>query len=658
MKIMDKIMRGHLLKMALIFVICMLVGAGLYAINVKNIINEPIEYVRISGSSEADYNQQVLKGHEIVQSFQMEGQLSGVKLRFSGTNKTDQGMVRIILLDDENQVLSLKEVKQQDVVENEFDTILFDEPMDLEAKRDYRIKLESVDDQGSSLSSYVTKESNAENSQLTIDGIEQSGDLQMTCLGSHHHYYRFYLLGIMVMMAFFSCLCYWFLFVKKIALEKLFLLMFGTLGILLIFIVPPYFGYDAEAHFDTAYRYSNVLLGKGYETENGAMDKRACDVSKEYLPVINRALDMSYMLARGFFKGDDNLELVTVEGNSVTTSPFYVYTPQILGITLSRLLNLNYVQMLYLVRTICMMVMAAFGYWAIRITPVGKKAFFMAGLSAVVIYQATGFSYDTAMIGLAFIFTAYCVKGRFDQGCFTNGELAVMMGSGILLAPCKLVYAFMALLVFMIPKNRFGSSSKYWKVILVSCCAVLVLLILTALPSMTSHFNASAPNISVETKTVAYSISFIWQQPVAYLIMVANTIYNSNYLYGMFNETFLSPIPPITYISFIVLSIVASFGQKDDVQCFNWRDRTLIIGVFLMILLALSVIFITITGAGARSIEGIQPRYFLPMLPMLLLMCRNKAVVFQKKIDREILAVAYGIQLMVVIYIFMSMLSL
>ncbi len=43
---------------------------------------------------------------------------------------------------------------------------------------------------------------------------------------------------------------------------------------------------------------------------------------------------------------------------------------------------------------------------------------------------------------------------------------------------------------------------------------------------------------------------------------------------------------------------------------------------------------------------------------MLLLMCRNKAIVFQKNIDREILAVAYGIQLMVVIYIFMSMLSL
>ncbi len=57
------------------------------------------------------------------------------------------------------------------------------------------------------------------------------------------------------------------------------------------------------------------------------------------------------------------------------------------------------------------------------------------------------------------------------------------------------------------------------------------------------------------------------------------------------------------------------------------------------------------TPMGHVSIEGVQGRYFLPFMLILLTVCRNRLVLLDRQISRGIAAAAACGQLLTLIYI-------
>ena len=57
------------------------------------------------------------------------------------------------------------------------------------------------------------------------------------------------------------------------------------------------------------------------------------------------------------------------------------------------------------------------------------------------------------------------------------------------------------------------------------------------------------------------------------------------------------------------------------------------------------------TPVGHVSVEGVQGRYFLPFLLILLTACRNNGIYLRTKMDRTIITAALSGQLLTIVYV-------
>ena len=62
------------------------------------------------------------------------------------------------------------------------------------------------------------------------------------------------------------------------------------------------------------------------------------------------------------------------------------------------------------------------------------------------------------------------------------------------------------------------------------------------------------------------------------------------------------------------------------------------------------------TPMGYVSVEGVQGRYFLPFLPILLAACRSRGILLNRRIDRGIAAAAVSGQLLTLVYLMKAVL--
>ena len=79
---------------------------------------------------------------------------------------------------------------------------------------------------------------------------------------------------------------------------------------------------------------------------------------------------------------------------------------------------------------------------------------------------------------------------------------------------------------------------------------------------------------------------------------------------------------------------------------------------FWMVLLCMGCTGLTLLGMlfqwtpfGHVSIEGVQGRYFLPFMLILLTACKNRGILLERRIDRGIAVAAASGQLLTLIYI-------
>ena len=107
-------------------------------------------------------------------------------------------------------------------------------------------------------------------------------------------------------------------------------------------IMTPYSVSDEEGHITTAYRYSNVILGNGYQTENGNMLKRKCDIREYGLDTIPSESTYKVIIDNFFDKvSEEDKELCEVPGDHIETcGNIYLL---FLGITIARVMNVGYI---------------------------------------------------------------------------------------------------------------------------------------------------------------------------------------------------------------------------------------------------------------------------------------------------------------------------
>ncbi|MGO5051979.1 DUF2142 domain-containing protein [Lachnospiraceae bacterium LCP25S3_G4] len=440
---------------------------------------------------------------------------------------------------------------------------------------------------------------------------------------------------------------------KKMTIEKLFVGMCLSLGIIYILIIPPYAAPDDTAHIATTYYYSNLLMGKA------PVDDFERVIGMKGDPTISRSTfrpdkDSYIQYTKGYLgKGDDLKERKTYLRPPLEITPTG-YIPQIVGVTIGRMLHMGGEQVLLLGSLCSLFVYTVLMYWVITIIPIGKMLMFFIGILPMSLQLATSFSYDTSVNTLSFLMIAYILQLAYVKD---KTKLKDWVFLGVLtfcLSPIKVVYILIVGLCFMIPREK--CEGKKIKGI---CClgGIGVVSIMMTRLTQILQFANNADDL-YWTSDLGYSVSYCVQNPIKIVGVFFRTFERE---LSTFIETAIGSklgsleliVPEIVVIGFLFICICSVLNEETEEILLSITDRC------CMGVVSISVIFAVAAGlllGWARRtspvIEGIQGRYFLPIMPLIFLMLKNRVVTLKINIDYYLILGALALQVTAILSVF------
>lgn len=489
---------------------------------------------------------------------------------------------------------------------------------------------------------------------LSIDGKKTNRDLCFAVYSSPfpNVVRNFKILAFSVMAA--AAVLLGLLLFRELPLEKWFLILASVFGLLYIMLIPPLAAPDDYSHFNSAYYYSNQMMGQDGANEEGKTYLRKEDTRMGYEA---RGANLEEHLAfyDNFFQKRQTDGTTTFENGPLKT-PSYNYWLPAAGITLARILDLGKYPLMVFGKLFAFAGYAAACYFAIRLIPFGKLMMFIIALLPISLQQATSFSYDSVVNGLSFLligYTLYLAYGEKEKITWKNWLILAVLS--MLLAPSKVVYVLLAFLCLLIPRKRCALKRSYYLgagAVILGAAASLLIYQAVNISTMVSHAGKT-------DDVIYYSPSYFIAAPEKLLGMFVRTFqdYGDSYYYTMIggNMSYLDiSITWLPIIGFGFLICLGVFADMKETRFMGTLEKgwcfLISAGVIGATMLAL---LFDCTPQDSFLILGVQGRYFLPVLPLLALMLRNRRLVLRKNINREVL-IAFVLLHMIVILQFYS----
>nr|WP_308509219.1 DUF2142 domain-containing protein [uncultured Stomatobaculum sp.] len=319
-----------------------------------------------------------------------------------------------------------------------------------------------------------------------------------------------------------------------------------VLGVMYLAVMPGLSAPDELSHYSTAYRISsNMMLEDPLIRPAGLTAVRAVDYpledmngvktplvpdDEESVPEVlgNPVKQTTYRAVKDW---DQRYAFSTKPVASaipdVHTTPVF-YLPQAIGFSLARALGLGTMGLLFLGKFFNLCCYVALTALAVRTTPLGKGWFAAAGLLPMSVSLAASLSYDAGLIGTVFLFTALIFKLAYGAEEIRARELFALCALAALFGPCKLVYAPLILLLWLVPARVFGGGGKK-----LLCFLILLLSLIAAVLAVNADvleayfFPAVAEqtgNVSADMRHAGFTAAELFSHPLFTLRMLLNSL--------------------------------------------------------------------------------------------------------------------------------------
>ncbi|MGN0335855.1 MAG: DUF2142 domain-containing protein [Lachnospiraceae bacterium] len=561
----------------------------------------------------------------------------------------------------DQEVLSEIVFDAADAIDGEYVNFIFKHSVEEAQGHAFEIRLyPSEEIKNSGIGLYVTEEDAYPEHSLVKDGERCDFDL----LTQIHEYFNIFLKKYFFFMfagaEVFAMLFYWMVFIRKCRLETTVLVSLLFLGIFYNFLILPYMAPDEGVHTDMTYRFSNMLLGIDQTSDISIMkrmDDTKCGLS------ITPKLSSYYEVYHHFFSLAEDTSLVSATATANTYAPFVVYFPAVIGMTIARLLNLGTIPMLMFARWCNLLFFAVCVWWCMKKLPFGKTALAVIALFPMTIQQCNSLSYDAVITSVMFLFSTYIICMTYEEKPIRGSDALILSVLAALLVYGKSgVYLPLCLLALLIPTKKFGGFGR--KVISVGSLLGIALL---------SYINRNSGTVSMVVNTTAdtsavgsaagnavaqgYTLGYFLSDPWKLIIMLLNTVTDKIQFYvesivGQKLGWVDIEISGIIVIAFAVLFFVSMLKVRGEKQYVTGRQKCWIAIVCLMSMgMILMGMLLTWTPFGNVSIEGVQGRYFIPLLPAASLLGRNGTILLSQDKSRGIFCTAMILQLLTVMYL-------
>lgn len=558
------------------------------------------------------------------------------------------------------EVLSEVVFEGTDAIEKEYMNLLFTKEVTDAKDHVFEILLEPSDEiKDSGMGFYVSKEAVSEDQNLIIDGQEVSLNL----ITQIHEYFHIFLKKYFFMMfaaaELFSMLLYWMIFVKNCKLETLTLTAILGLGLFYSFLILPYMAPDEGVHIDMTYRFSNMFLGID-QTNDVSIMKRMDDVGG----ILSTSPELSnyHLVYENLFQRVQDPSLVSATATANTYAPLLVYFPGVIGMTLARLAGLGTIPMLLFARWCNLVFFAISIWWCMKKLPFGKTALAVIALLPMTIQQCNSLSYDAVIMSVLFLFSTYVISMIYEEKTIQTRDMVITAVLAAVLVYGKSgVYIPLCLLVCLIPSWKFGG----WKKKILSTFAIMGI-------TCFSYIGRNSGTVSMVVSTTAdtsavgnaagnavaqgYTLGYFLENPWKLIQMLCNTLTDKIQFYvesmvGQKLGWVEIEISEIIVIGFVLLFFVSMLKVRGENQYVTKGQKWWIAMVCLLCTgMILMGMLLSWTPYGNVSIEGVQGRYFIPLLLAASLLGRNSTILLNKNKDRAIFCTGMILQLLTVMY--------
>ena len=326
---------------------------------------------------------------------------------------------------------------------------------------------------------------------------------------------------------------------------------------------------------------------------------------------------------------DTRLDWAQTQPWDIATTVFYSplnYLPQALGIRVARL----FTDRLYLLgaagRLFCLAAVCAILFQCVRRLPVGKNLLIAASLTPMFLQEAVSLSAD----GLVFAVLAadvtlfVCLLKR--KAPMTRRERALLILLCALTLSVKPLYFVFILPFAFLPADRFGGSRRRTLLIAYGCSVVLALVWLG--PMLLGQDMTTAKRLGVDV-SLHRQLLGILADPLEYLRCLIRTLVEKGEFYinsSMSSFLYLTVgLPDVfTFAQYALLGYTCS--RDGALGEYPRARRVLLACSLLSALVIFTGEYLQWTQVGFPVVEGVQGRYFVPLLfPVLLSMTHREA---------------------------------
>lgn len=614
-------------------ILCMIICFFYYYI-VREVANQQHSYLQISATEDQIRDLSLYIGkHEVTQEIQInEDQLVEFNILFQRDMSVPaQDYIRVELLNTTgNEIIEQWDIQEASIEGVDYKQFKLSVPLNDIRGNHYLIKVSS--NENCHTFPVITKY-DSYTYKANVDGKKIFGTLVFNLQANNSflkNIYAIFSILICVGVFLFGIMCIF--HVSKI--EIYFLIIGLFMGSMYVLLFPPSVAPDEHGHIATAYADTNVLLGREKTDINGNVYVRKTDAAIEDRSTLSLE-NMAYYYNMLFQPSDKE---ITSYDRGPLSVPIFAHLPQTIGVVIGNVFGLNGLITLYIGKIMGLLFYILCVSAAIHIMPWGKMILAVIALFPMSLELAASFSYDCVVNGLSFLFIAYTLHMIYDKKIIEWKDWLFLVLIGIWMAPCKFVYAFICGIIFAIPENKFRNkkSARLLKILFIICIAVFTMSIRSA--SLQGVITAESGESSV-----GWPIQQILADPVKsigvlFLTYFAQSEYYLGTIVGQSLGWFQINISWVNIIGFLLCLSYAVYADKNTGEYLKTKQKVLFVILSIIMLGAIVLsMWMDFTPTYWKNVAGVQGRYFLPFLPMLMLCIKNKYTLYHRKIENKIL---------------------
>lgn len=436
----------------------------------------------------------------------------------------------------------------------------------------------------------------------------------------------------------FFCLCFfainYLLNKRKIKPEYYWLLISLVYLFSACFITPPYQVPDEPIHYLNTYRLTQIDYTKSiYDNiENGTitMPENSACINYSGIQKINKVSNFNDVLECAKAKKNVNDDTYSWY-KSHNTKLGYIFSA--IGIKIGDKLSNSPLFIFFTGRIFNLILSIIIIFIAIKIIPKYKEILLSVATIPMFIQEMASYSYDSVVNTFSLLILAIIIKMIYDKKVKWVLKTIILLILGIFIANIKMIYLPIYLFILLVPNDKF----KKWYYKYLYCFGLIVgaYLLNNLLNAKVFFNNGISSNVIVSNP----NLELIKNNPlslfsIAYYTIKFETAFYARSLFAYFGW-FTFRFQDILIFAFIIynLYLLANNNKLEG----KWFDKLIIlIGLLLGVAAVFASMYFYWSKPGLGYVEGVQGRYFLPLLmPFIIIFMFGKKNKI-KKIDYNI----------------------